>query len=366
MDDLVFGWRTAILAVAVVQLLAIAAGLTRTLANRIANRTLAALLVVLAGIVTPWMIGFAGFYDRWPWLTFAPFSITLAVAPLLWLYAVALVEGRWPGGGARHLLPAAAQFLFLALGFLLPMPLKEQWSEASAPYVGPIAALGTVAGLGLYGLAGLRLLAGYRLRLAAERSDDSRFAARWLSRAIGAMLALLPVWAIYAVWDLVEPLGYSNLMGLYVAIAAFGLYLGIEGWRHADLPFPHFGAAASAPAAARDWRAEGEKWAAAVRANGWAADPELSLASLARRIGTNSFYLSRALNEGLGVGFSAFVNGLRSETVAAALDSGDRRDLLELALEAGFASKASFNRAFQARYGMSPSAYRRRHASHPQ
>jgi AraC-like DNA-binding protein len=30
-----------------------------------------------------------------------------------------------------------------------------------------------------------------------------------------------------------------------------------------------------------------------------------------------------------------------------------------MALEAGFASKASFNRAFLARFGMSPSAFRR-------
>ena len=83
LEGLVFGWRTAVLTVAVVQLLAIAAALSRPLANRAANRTLAALLVVLAGILMPWLIGFAGFYDRWRWLTFAPFQITLAVAPLL-------------------------------------------------------------------------------------------------------------------------------------------------------------------------------------------------------------------------------------------------------------------------------------------
>lgn len=363
MDDLVFGWRTALLAVAVVQLLAIAAGLTRTLANRTANRTLAALLIVLAGIVTPWMIGFAGFYDRWPWLTFAPFSITLAVAPLIWLYVQSLVDGRWPDRARLHLLPPLAQFAFLAAGFALPMPLKERWSDLSAPVAGPVFALGTVAGLALYGLAALRLLARYRRRLAAERSDDWRFAARWLSRAIGALALLLPVWATYAIWDALAPLGYINLMGLYVAIAAFGLYLAIEGWRHADLPFPHFGRTEPAPAGIRDWAAEGAKWAEAVRAGGWAADPELSLASLARKLGTNSNYLSRALNEGLGLGFSAFVNGLRSERVAEALDDGDRRDLLELALDAGFTSKASFNRAFRARYRMSPSAYR---AARPQ
>ncbi|MET1112456.1 MAG: AraC family transcriptional regulator, partial [Allosphingosinicella sp.] len=248
MQDLVFGWRTAILAVAVVQLLAIAAGLTRSLANRTANRTLAALLVVLAGIVTPWMIGFAGFYDRWPWLSFAPFSITLAVAPLLWLYAQSLVNGGWPARGRLHLAPAALQFAFLAASFALPMPLKERWADLSAPVTAPAFALATVAGLALYGLAGLRLLALYRRRLAAERSDDWRFAARWLSRATGALMVLLPIWATYAIWDAVAPLGYWKLMGLHVAIAAFGLYLGIEGWRHADLPFPHFGRAEPEPA----------------------------------------------------------------------------------------------------------------------
>jgi AraC-like DNA-binding protein len=360
MEDLAFGWRTAILAVAVVQLLAIAAGLTRTMANRAANRTLAVLLVVLAGIVTPWMIGFAGFYDRWPWLTFAPFSITLAVAPLLWLYAQSLVNGRWPADALLHLAPPALQFTFLAVSFALPMPLKGRWADLSNPITSPVFALGTVAGLALYGVAGLRLLACYRRRLAAERSDDARFAARWLSRAIGALAVLLPVWAIYAVWDAVAPLGYWKLMGLHVAIAAFGLYLAIEGWRHADLPFPHLGEAEPAPPAARDWSQAGEGWARTVRESGWAAEPELSLASLARKLGTNANYLSRALNDGLGLGFSAFVNGLRSESVAKALDSGDRRDLLELALEAGFTSKASFNRAFRARFGTSPSAYRRR------
>ena len=105
--------------------------------------------------------------------------------------------------------------------------------------------------------------------------------------------------------------------------------------------------------------AQGLAWAATVRSANWAADPELSLATLARQLGTNTGHLSRALNEGLGLGFSAFINGLRCETVAAAIDSGGDGDLLDLALDAGFSSKASFNRAFQARYGTTPSTYRR-------
>lgn len=362
LDGLSFGWRTAVLTVVVVQLLAIATGLSRVLVNRVANVTLTVLLVVLAGILMPWLIGFAGFYDRWHWLTFAPFQITLAVAPLIWIYAQALVAGRWPPNGWRHLLPAMVQVTFLAASCLLPLPIKGRWWDiAHQPYSIAVD-LATIAGLVWYGVAGLRLLRTYRALLETQRSDDHRYAARWLSRAIGATLVLLPVWAVYTAWDAVAPIGYVGLMGLYVAIAAFALYLGVEGWRHAALPFPHLDQLAVPEAAtipSRDWRALGEKWASMVAAKRWHLDPDLSLAVLAQRLGTNTGHLSRAVNEGLGLNFSSFIARMRAETVADALRDGSTADLLDLALEAGFSSKATFNRAFLARFGQTPSAYRR-------
>ncbi len=366
LDGLIFGWRTAIFCVAVGQMLVLALLLNRTIANRAANRTLALLLIVLAGIVTPWMIGFAGFYDKWRWLTFAPFQLTLGVAPLLHLYVHALVTGAWPPRSSRHLAAPGVQLAFLSASFALPSPLKYQWSSfISTPYA-VITGIGVIAGMALYGRAAMALLIQYRALLAAQRSDDHRFAAAWVSRAVIASGVLLAVWSIYAVWDVFFPLGYTGLMGLYVAIAAFALFIAIEGWRHAELPFPTIDSLA-VPAdplpAPRDWHSVGVAWAAQVRANGWASDPDLSLAGLARHLGTNSGHLSRALNEGLGMNFSTFVNQLRCDAVAAAITAGSGADLLTLALDAGFSSKASFNRAFQAAYGMAPSAYRRAHVS---
>ena len=89
-----------------------------------------------------------------------------------------------------------------------------------------------------------------------------------------------------------------------------------------------------------------------------AGSGDLTLAVVARRLGTNTAFLSRALNEGLGINFSTLVNRIRSESVAEAIRSGAGTYMLTLALDAGFASKASFNRAFSATYGMPPSAYR--------
>eukprot|EP01035_Chromulina_nebulosa_P042027 gene42027-56899_t len=84
----------------------------------------------------------------------------------------------------------------------------------------PVDKIREVIGLAAYGLADLRLLSRYRRLLANQRSDDQRFAARWLSRASAATLLLLPIWATYALWDWWQPIGYRGLMGLYVAIAA--------------------------------------------------------------------------------------------------------------------------------------------------
>lgn len=324
---------------------------------------MAILLLVMAGIITPWMIGFAGFYDKWRWLTFAPFQITLAVAPLFWFYVHALLYGQWPQHARRHLIPAILQFAFLSGSFLLPMPLKSRWADMASFPFNLIVSIGLIVGLVFYGLRCLALLRAYQMALLNGRSDDHRYASRWLVAAITALSVLFLVWTLFLIWDLFDPLGYRGLMGLYLAIAAFALFLGIEAWRHAALPFPNMSQLCAAPdslPAAKDWKALGESWAAKVRSEGWDQDPELSLPLLARRIGTNTGHLSRAINEGLGVNFSTFVNDLRSQRVAAMIDAGRNEDLLDLALEAGFSSKASFNRAFAARIGMTPSAYRAR------
>jgi AraC-like DNA-binding protein len=297
------------------------------------------------------------------WLTFAPLQISLAVAPLFYLYAHALVTGGWPANSKWHLAPGIAQFFFYFISFLLPLDIKMQWAEMASPAIVWISGVGVVVGLVYYCFASLRLLREYRLALSAARSDDHRYTARWLGAAIGALGVLLLIWTSFIVWDWLLPLGYQGLMGLYVAIGAFALYLGFEAWRHAALPFPPLAslrAVADTLPPPRDWQALGKTWAEKVRAEGWAADPELSLAILARRLGTNTGHLSRALNEGLGVGFSHFVNDLRARRVAEMLAEGRDDDLLNLALDAGFSSKASFNRAFATSFGMPPSQWRKR------
>lgn len=369
-EGLVFGWRTAVLTVAAAVILPIAVGLWTAFHGRTAARTMALLLLVLVGVFTPWLIGFAGAYDKWRWLTFLPVANPLWAPPLLYLYAHALTRGRWPGGGWRHLIPGGVQFAWQAGSFLLPMGAKDRWADVSLPLTGPLFTVALTASFVIYGLATVRLMGGYRRALAQQRSDDARFALRWLNRAMVAAGVLAGLWTVYGLWDAISPLGYRGLMGLYAGLAAIAVYLAIESWRQTRVAYPTLEAlTAVAPSPAspgRDWGAQGRAWADTVRRQGWAAEPELSLTTLAARLGTNTGYLSRAINEGLGVNFSTFVNDLRSEAVAERIDGGSTGSVLTLALEAGFSSKASFNRAFRNRFGQTPQAYRAAATRSPQ
>ena len=80
------GWMSCLLLAFGLQALVHAAVLTQGSFNRRANGWLAVLLLVLAGMLTPFIIGYAGAYDAWPWLSFAPFAVPLALGPLILAY----------------------------------------------------------------------------------------------------------------------------------------------------------------------------------------------------------------------------------------------------------------------------------------
>lgn len=90
-------------------------------------------------------------------------------------------------------------------------------------------------------------------------------------------------------------------------------------------------------------------------------EPELSLSMLAQRLGVRPHELSQALNARLRQSFFDYVNGLRVADVQAQLATQPHPGppLLQLALAAGFSSKATFNASFKRVAGVTPSAWRR-------
>lgn len=92
-------------------------------------------------------------------------------------------------------------------------------------------------------------------------------------------------------------------------------------------------------------------------------DPQLTVASFAKEVGIAEYRLRQIVNGNLGFrNFNAFVNHYRISWIKEALaDTRHARlPILTIAMDAGFASIAPFNKIFKEMTGETPSAYRSR------
>ena len=87
-------------------------------------------------------------------------------------------------------------------------------------------------------------------------------------------------------------------------------------------------------------------------------DSELSLNTVAARVGIHPVTLSRFFTERTGITYSHYVKYLRASR-AEALIRDTKDTFTSIALGCGFGSVRSFNRTFFELYGMSPSDYRK-------
>jgi len=88
---------------------------------------------------------------------------------------------------------------------------------------------------------------------------------------------------------------------------------------------------------------------------------KLNLNMLADELNTKPYIISQCLKEVLGKNFNDYINEYRVNEVQFLLKQPENKKftLLSLAMEAGFNSKSSFNRAVQKHLGVSPSQLKR-------
>jgi AraC-like DNA-binding protein len=88
----------------------------------------------------------------------------------------------------------------------------------------------------------------------------------------------------------------------------------------------------------------------------------LSLDSLSERLSLQPHQLSGIVNSRLGKTFTDLVADYRIDDVKKRLsDPEETANILNIAYDAGFGTKASFNRIFKERTGLTPSEFKKRH-----
>ncbi len=360
-----FGWLSFTLAIGALQGLVVATLLAFRRENREANLLLSAFLAAFVARIFPFIIGFAGFYEAYPWLSFAPFGITLAYGPLLYLYVTRLTSDALPRRWWAHLVPAALQLSYYCIVFVQPLPFKNAYDgRVHEPFVDPVETALTLVSLVAYFSASCAQFNRYERWLAqSERGRTSHDELRWLRTFLivfGVTIAIDAGFEAYS--GLIHRLSYFQFFALYCWYAAVAYYLALEGWRNASrvyaLPRMRRSGAKSLP---DDNSARAQEWLDRVRVEEYWRDPELTLPTLSGKMHIAQAQISRFVNLGLGLNFNEAINRLRIDAVAERLrDAAETRDILAIALDCGFNSKASFNRAFKQYMECTPTDYRRK------
>jgi AraC-like DNA-binding protein len=381
--------------------------------NTRANRFLALLLVVIALRLFPYIIGYAGYYDAYPWLSFLPYDASLAFGPLLYFY----VQHLWlpPALKQRqclwHFAPVALQLAYYCVIFPQSLAFKNQWDDnVHVPFVVPLEQAATLLSIATYWLLSFFRYRQYQTWLVHHVSDREDHHIAWVRNFLIAFALTFAMWlALSLIKRVAGKLDYFQRFPFYLWLTVLAYYLGTEGYRNAAHRYPQEVAASNAPNQQSEQATEARQtdpaagtatvivdvakeilhetpkalttadeqrslqtkavaWRARLIEQEWWRDPELSLEKLARLLGTNTSDLSRVINEGLALNFNELINRLRVDAVKTAIEANAKQvsppaSLLDIAFEAGFSSKASFNRCFKLYAGYTPTAWRQRQSN---
>jgi AraC-like DNA-binding protein len=93
----------------------------------------------------------------------------------------------------------------------------------------------------------------------------------------------------------------------------------------------------------------------------WFSDNELKISDVSDKLGLSTQMISQAINSHNNKNFNDFINEYRMEDIKLQLlkPENANTDILHLAFNSGFNSKATFYRIFKNRAGLTPSQYRK-------
>ena len=370
LEDILINWRSALMFALCFPMLITALMLFSRRVERRANAFLAALLIAVVLVQIPQIIGFSGFYNIWPSLTFLPVETTLYLGPLLYLHAWTLINDKPLNWRWALLIPGAVQTAYYTAAFFALGDYENKWEftrKIHDPYILPIETLLAV-GLVLFVLYKVgRNIKTYEGFLTDTHSAKMEYDPIWLRRLIRSLWIGGVIFIAIEFLELIHGgLSYEAEFPIQMIMTGIIAWLGLEALSRTSRPFPkiyvqQLKAEIEGKKSERDWATDGQTLKAAIEAGNWHLSPVLSLRDLARRMGSNETYMSRTINLGLDTNFNRLINTMRVEHAKNLLKETDS-NILEIALDSGFNSKPTFNRVFRDLSGQTPTQYRNKAA----
>ncbi|NNF21632.1 MAG: helix-turn-helix transcriptional regulator [Saprospiraceae bacterium] len=299
------------------------------------------------------------------------YAIPLLYGPLLWFYAKSITNKDYKLRLRQswHFLP------FVVFLFILVLPLWTDYTLLDSKHLGyPLIKLVITPA---YLISVLMILRNYRLKLKTLLSYEYRMNHMWLSWVTAGAIILWAIASAGFVYNEMNEVHKTLLYDFYVLsfLGVFLFALAFVAFNKTDIMYNlNF---EKLPEDLTEENNESDRTspeeygnnkqyeAIIVQLNDFIKkekpylDPLLSISSLAEKSGIPQYKISVVLNKVLKQRFYDYINSYRVELVKERLKKGDTEkfSILGIALDSGFNSKASFNRVFKKKTGMTPSQY---------
>lgn len=358
--------------------------------EKFADKLMGWFLLVAALLLVPFMVGFAGWYDNQPYrdiLFFVPFVHSLFIGPLLYFYtkSISNYSFRIKGIDFLHLLPGCLYLVVNVAISLMDVLVFKRYNltnEHQDPDFADWYTVLAMVSILTYLILSIRYYNQFKKYTSLATSFAEQASLKWLRNFLYSysLLSILPVVRlILSNFDFFERMRYFGPWYYYLGFAIVVYYIAINAFHAAQIPLHKIqfkpqllhgfeldnqpDKTDATPAEIRISSSNDEKEIALKNALKVLMENELlferadlTLNEVAKKLNTNSVLLSRAVNQQFRLNFNDYVNQYRVNAVIERLSMPEFKNqtLLAIAFDAGFNSKATFNRAFKKFTGKNP------------
>ncbi|AWA30060.1 AraC family transcriptional regulator [Flavobacterium magnum] len=362
-------------------------------ADNPSNVWLSAFIFCCSLYFAPWMLGFAGWYDAQPYrdiLFYIPFQQLFLVGPLIYCYTQSLLNPQFSvtKNVRLHFVLPAVYLVYCLLMWIYDDFIYEGYyfyASGSDKDFEPWYQYAGLASMGFYLIRSIRFYDTYNEIVVQVTSFADGILFRWIKTYLVAFLILMSLPVIFDLVALFYPqaTSYAGSWWYFLAYSVVMYYLALTAYSNPVVQKMAFrvysegnqqrvalGTPDDAPPTLelRDqeetkklpdlehWKQRIERL---IRDESLYRNPELTLLDVSTQLGKNPTFVSKAVNQGFGMSFNDLVNSFRIDAVCTGIANNEHQQqtLLGIALDSGFNSKATFNRAFKKHTGQTPTAF---------
>ncbi|MEQ9265822.1 MAG: helix-turn-helix domain-containing protein [Balneolaceae bacterium] len=346
------------------------------------SKWLAAFIFLGALYISPFMLGYAGWYSETSYkefLFFMPFQQLFLIGPVFFFYVKTLLnkELKLTWKDLLHFLPAILYLIYSLIVFITDKLILEEFYFYADDMDKDLDFWYQMTGLIsmlFYLFLSLKYYLNYRKISVREVSFADEIAFKWIQNFAVAFSLILVLRILFFILN-PEWGEFGSKYWYYLCFSILLLYISIAGYSNtikATLELDSSFMVRSEPLQNDESEENKDELQETVLLQDWKdkiiqlfeeehlyKNPNLTLTNLANLLNTNRNMISKTINQEFEMNFNDFVNEKRAEAVIERLKKGEHTatTLLGIALDCGFNSKTTFNRAFKKHTSTTPGQF---------